>query len=257
MARRPTRQVGSPNLAIGYVRVSTDEQKLSPDAQERTLREWCAARKIALLEVHYDRGVSGGLPIDERPGLMDAVAAVERTGAGVFVVAKRDRMARNVLEAALLERLLDKTSCRAFSCAGEGTDAEDPNDPMAFMVKGLFDLLAQWERLTIKQRTKVAMNELRRKGKCLGSAPYGYRAVGKRKHGEDTTLVPEINEQRAITNAKAWRERGFSYREIGRLLLDAGFYPRDPTKNWYAIQVQRMCEGPGGVEVGYNPQTDR
>lgn len=231
---------GNPDMAIGYVRVSTDDQRLSPDAQERAIREWCAHQGVVLLEVHYDIGVSGGLPVDERPGLTRVATAVERTGAGHLVVAKRDRLARNVLEAHLFERLLAKFNCRVRSVAGEGTDVDDPNDPMAFMLKTMIDMLAQWERLVIKQRTKAAMAELRRQGKAVGSRPYGFKTTGQAKHGGDTRLMPDEQEQRAIANVVAWRERGYSLNEIGTLLAQNGFMPRNASRRWDATQIRRM-----------------
>ncbi len=42
------------------------------------------------------------LPIDKRPALSAALASVRRHGAGVLVVAKRDRIARDVLPAPIV-----------------------------------------------------------------------------------------------------------------------------------------------------------
>lgn len=42
------RRVGSPTRAVGYVRVSTREQRLGPEAQRAALVDWCRLRGVAL-----------------------------------------------------------------------------------------------------------------------------------------------------------------------------------------------------------------
>lgn len=41
--------------AVGYVRVSTEEQVLGPDAQRAALEQWAVARHIELIAVFEDR----------------------------------------------------------------------------------------------------------------------------------------------------------------------------------------------------------
>lgn len=57
----------------GYLRVSTDAQTLSVDAQRARLTAWCVERHLALTAVYEDIGVSGGAALDKRPGLMAAI----------------------------------------------------------------------------------------------------------------------------------------------------------------------------------------
>ena len=45
---------------VGYLRVSTDEQSLSVEAQRATLTAWCQARRLTLVAVYEDVNVSGG-----------------------------------------------------------------------------------------------------------------------------------------------------------------------------------------------------
>ena len=47
---------------VGYVRVSTDEQSLSVDAQQQALERWCQTHQAPLTAVYTDVGVSGGTP---------------------------------------------------------------------------------------------------------------------------------------------------------------------------------------------------
>ena len=61
--------------AVGYVRVSTGEQRLGPKAQRQSLKQWCLANGVKLVAVFSDR-VSGAAGIDQRPGLLAALAAL-------------------------------------------------------------------------------------------------------------------------------------------------------------------------------------
>jgi DNA invertase Pin-like site-specific DNA recombinase len=44
---------------IGYIRVSTEEQHLSIEAQQQALEDWCQAHEVALTALYTDCAVSG------------------------------------------------------------------------------------------------------------------------------------------------------------------------------------------------------
>src|SRR5688572_24763258 len=95
---------GTELAAVGYLRVSTEDQSLGLDAQREALTRWCAANGATLVAVHVDQGVSGGAPLEERPALLAALDELRVRGAGVLLVAKRDRLARDTLVAGMVER---------------------------------------------------------------------------------------------------------------------------------------------------------
>src|SRR5689334_13750571 len=103
MPRR--KSAANPTRAVAYIRASTDEQRLGPEARRQAITIWAAARGVDLVAVHEDLGVSGAAPVDACPGLLAAVGALEAHGAGLLVVAKRDRLARDVVKAAMVESL--------------------------------------------------------------------------------------------------------------------------------------------------------
>jgi len=57
--------------AIGYIRVSSDEQVregLSLEAQEKKIRAYCELKDLDLVAIFKDEGISGFKPLEKRPG---------------------------------------------------------------------------------------------------------------------------------------------------------------------------------------------
>src|SRR6266478_7686031 len=75
--RTRSRTPGDPSKVIGYVRVSTGDQALGPEAQRTALLAWCAAQGCTLVHVFFDQAVGGAAPADQRPGLSAALAGVK------------------------------------------------------------------------------------------------------------------------------------------------------------------------------------
>ena len=106
-ARRTTNADTLPaaDLAVvGYLRVSTEDQHLGPEAQRAAVLAWAGRNGARVVAWHTDHGVSGAAPLAQRPALLAAVAALAAGEAAALVVAKRDRLARDVVEATLIER---------------------------------------------------------------------------------------------------------------------------------------------------------
>ena len=82
-------QAGSSKVAVAYLRASKDEQRLSPEAQRATVEAWAAREGVQVVAWCVDQGVCSVTPIDGRPALLAALAALREHGAGVLVVAKR------------------------------------------------------------------------------------------------------------------------------------------------------------------------
>src|SRR5947199_162325 len=99
--------------AIGYIRVSTEQQAesgLGLDAQQTAVAAAASRLRLEVARTFVDAGTSGGLAIEDRPVLLDAVANLRR--GDVFLVAKRDRLGRDVIAVAMIERLVSKRGAR-------------------------------------------------------------------------------------------------------------------------------------------------
>jgi DNA invertase Pin-like site-specific DNA recombinase len=189
--------------AVAYIRVSTEEQHLGPEAQLAAINVWASRYNVTVVAVHRDIGVSGGAPLADCPGLMTALEDLGVHGAGLLVVAKRDRLARDVMKAAMVEARTEALGARVTSAAGEG----DGTDPSAKLMRQIIDAFAEYERALIKARTTAALAAKKVKGERIGGIPYGFSDV-------DGKLVPNEDERRVIIEAKYLSSNGLSMRGI-------------------------------------------
>jgi DNA invertase Pin-like site-specific DNA recombinase len=189
--------------AVGYVRVSTDEQSLSVEAQRQALERWCQAHQAPLMAVYTDVGVSGGTPLEKRPGLLRALHALTR--GWVLLVVRRDRLARDTLTAAMCEKIAQKVGASILTVSGEGNG----EGPEAQLMRTILDAFAQYEKALIVLRTKAGMAHKREKGERLGMVPYGWQLAADGVH-----LINHIPEQAVIATVRVLRASGLSYRAI-------------------------------------------
>lgn len=208
----------NPARVIGYVRCSTDEQSLGPQAQRDAIAKWCAANGAELVTVREDLGVSGGLALDKRPGLLAALAALREHRAGVLLAAKRDRIARDVMVAAMVERLAQKVGAQVLVADGTGNG----DAPEHQLMRRMIDCFAEYERGLIRARTSAAMRVKVGRGEYIGGhVAYGYRLALDGEH-----LEPEPGEQAVIDHAREIRRTGLSLRGVAGALERRGMLSR-------------------------------
>ena len=221
---------GNDSKAIGYIRVSTTEQHLGPDAQRAAMDSWCAANGVELVAVYTDHGISGRAAIDKRPALIDAINAIAEHSAGVLLVQKRDRLARDITNAVLIDTMAAKNGAAVITTEGETSDANDPN---SFLQRALKDVLAQYEALQIAARTRAALAVKKSRGERVGQVPFGHKLAADGVH-----LVEHDSEQRVIGLVQALRADGLSLRAITARLNDDDVPARG--KKWHTTTVARL-----------------
>ena len=218
--------------AIAYLRVSTDQQAesgLGIEAQWQACAEWCEDNSAELVAVFADEGVSGTVEPSKREQLALALDAIK--SADVFIVAKRDRIARDMVHTGMVERMVERAGAELVSAAGEGTQTDDPF--AALFQSRMADLFAEYEALQASVRTKAALAAKRARGeKTGGDVPYGKTVDGDGKlhDGDDATIGARIVDLRD--------NEGLSYREIARRLEGYGFEPKG--RRFYANTIRRI-----------------
>ena len=210
-------RAGDSFVAVAYLRVSTEDQALGPEAQRAAISTWASSAGVTVAAWHEDRGVSGALDLDARPGLVAALGALRGLRAGVLVVAKRDRLARDVAVAAAVDRAVAGAGGRVVSADGVA-NGDQPAD--AFL-RTILDGAAAYERALIRARTKAALAVKRARGEYTGGeAPYGWRVV------VGGTLEPHPEERLVICRARELRAEGLTVRAVTAALRAEGVVGR-------------------------------
>ena len=225
-----SKRTGSLSLAVAYIRVSKDDQKLGPDAQRSAIEAWATREGVSVVAWHVDQGVCSVTPIDARPGLVGALASLRAHGAGVLVAAKRDRLSRDVVLTAMVERAAAAAGARVVSAAGEG-NGDTPSDQF---MRTVIDGAAQYERALIRARTKAALATKSAKGERVGGIPYGSRLAP-----DGVRLEDDADEQDVIRQVRELRAAGNSHRAIVAELAARGLVSRAGTP-FRQTQVARI-----------------
>lgn len=232
--------------AVAYLRVSTDEQAESRaglEAQLHAIRRHCERHGLTLSGTYSDEGVSGAAQLDKRPGLLDAVNALTR--GAVLLVSKRDRLARDVVACAVVERMVAKRGGRVVSVAGEGTDSDDAT---SILMRRIVDAFSEHERLVIAARTRAALQAKRRRGERAGRLPLGYTlapadtATTRSRSGLPVALVPVEEQLKVVERIRREHAAGLSMRTIAQRLTADEIRTSTGKARWCHSTVQRVLE---------------
>lgn len=222
---------GNPLVAVAYVRVSTDDQKLGPEAQRAAIETWAKREGVAVVAWHVDAGISGGSDIADRPALVAALGELRAVRAGVLVVAKRDRLARDVAVAATVERAVKACGAKVLNADGTA-NGDSPAD--AFM-RTMLDGAAAYERALIRARTKAALQAKRARGERAGAVPYGFTADAAGR------LSPCEAERAVIAVVSELRAAGMPLRAVVLDLARRGLVSRTG-RPFQLTQIARMAK---------------
>ena len=153
------------NRAIAYIRVSTDEQSASIQAQRDSVQAIAKLHGLALVGEYVDDGVSGAKAIEARPALKRALKALADNDADRLIVAKLDRLARNARVALEIDE--DYAQANGWAIVFGDLDI-DTSTAVGKMQLSMFASLARFERDRISERTREALAVKRSQGVELG-----------------------------------------------------------------------------------------
>jgi len=210
---------------IAYYRVSTQKQGssgLGLEAQRTAVRNFIGSDSEILTE--YTDIESGKR--NDRPNLLQAIADCKEKNA-TLIIAKLDRLSRN---ASFIFTLRD-TGVKFIA-----VDMPEANS----VTIGIMAVLAQDERERISQRTKVALDELRKQGVKLGS-PQNLDTEARQKglEARKQNALQNENNKKATALIVALRSQGKSFYVITNELNELGFLTRR-NKRFQQNQIQRL-----------------
>jgi putative DNA-invertase from lambdoid prophage Rac len=197
----------------GYCRVSTAAQAAegeSLEVQRRHLEGWAMMQGQPLDAVFIERGVSGSVPLQDRPEGGRLWAQLRR--GDVLVASKLDRLFRSALDALqAVENLKD----RGVSLVLLDLGGDISTNGLSKLFLTIAAAFAEAERDRIRERVTQTKRDQRQRGRYLGGkVPYGFRVSA------EGSLEPVPEQQAAIRRAGELRAAGAPLRAI-RAALEA------------------------------------
>lgn len=189
----------------GYVRVSTDtqaEKGYGIETQKNAIEKYCRDNDLQLIRIFEDRGISGTEAVEsdgdelisKRKGLLDLLSTLN--GVNTIVVLNTSRLWRSDIAKVLIRREIERKR-------GEIISIEQPRysiytkDPNERLISGMFELLDEYERMSIALKLSKGRTTKANKGdKPAGVTPYGYAYSADKKSivtvGDEATTVKRI-----------------------------------------------------------------
>ena len=216
--------------AVGYVRVSTEEQAregVSLDNQKYKIKAYAELNDFQLIEIVADEGLSAKNL--NRPGIKKILDMARNKEIDAIIVYKLDRAFRSTVDALEVTSLLDKGGV-AFHSINERLDTKSPLGKFFFtLIAGI----AEMERGIIAERTSDALQRKIENGEHVGHIPYGYQI-------ENSELIPYLPEQEIIKFAKELRDRGYTFQAIAEEFKNRGIKTKRGKIQWYPTSIKNI-----------------
>jgi DNA invertase Pin-like site-specific DNA recombinase len=190
------------------------ERFVSPSEQRERIATACERDGLRLLDVLEELDVSGGSPLEQRPGLRRAVEMVEAGEAEVVIVAFLDRLVRSIAVQAEVVGRVEKAGGAILAVdVGEVT-----NGTAGKWLSGtLLGAVAEYSRRMTAERTAEAKRRAVERGvPPLPNVPPGYR------RREDGSLEPHPDEAPVVGEAFRLRAGGATVMEVRQYLREHG-----------------------------------
>lgn len=221
------------STAVGYVRVSTEEQAtegVSLAAQAEKIRAYCLLNGLTLTGVFVDEGVSAGKPVTARPQGAKLLTALRGKHRATHVVAvKLDRLFRNASDCLNTVDEWDRAgvTLHLLDLGGQSISTKTAMGRMMLVMAAGF---AEMERNLVKERTSVALAHKKARLEAYAPTPFGFVREGN-------SLVQCQEEAAAVNLMEAWRSEGMSYERIAARLNEEGV-PSKRGGRWYGCTVR-------------------
>jgi len=180
--------------AAAYIRVSTDEQtEYSPDAQLKTIKEFCRKNEYLLFDEHVyaDEGISGRSAA-KRPAFQRMIGAAKSKEKPfeVIVVHRFDRFARSREDSVVYKSLLRRECGVRVVSVTENIE----DDKFSVILEAMLEAMAEYYSINLSEEVKKGMTEKATRGEPLTIAPFGYVMNEKRliPHPEQARIVQDI-----------------------------------------------------------------
>ena len=217
---------------VGYTRVSTVDQADNTSLEDQRTRVLSYGVAMGHEVVKCFSEVGSGKDAGNRPEFQGAIAMLKNGEADGLIVAKLDRLGRNVTD---LLKLVDETIAPLGKSLIILDLQIDTSSPAGRMVLTMMGAMAEMERSVIRERVERGrLAKAAKGGYAFGAPPIGQKAV-------DGELVPDEAEQATIALIHRHRKSGKSPQKIADF-LNAQSIPTKRGGAWHHSTVRKVLE---------------
>jgi site-specific DNA recombinase len=226
--------------AVAYLRVSTAGQtgddRFGIPAQEEAIKSYAASQGIEVITWYKDEGISGATL--DRPGLLDLLSDASARAFDTLLVAKMDRVARDLYAALFIEKELFDSGVEIISVS----EPVSGRDPMSIAFRQMLGVFAELEKSMITARLSGGRKQKARGGGYAGGgAAIGYTAI---KGGK----ALQLNQDKALTVKRVFDLReerpGWTLQQLADKLNKEG-HTTAQGKRFKPMQVKRILDRQG------------
>lgn len=226
--------------AIGYCRVSTEEQVIegfSLETQEREIKRYCQENNINLLYVYVDSGVSAFKNfLKDRPQGKLVVEHLFSKDIDAIISISDDRMFRNMEDSIVINNIAEKHQIEIIYTRQQYYNTMDPFS--SFIIKNFNAMMNQSQSMQYSVKVKGGLENKIRKGEWNGQAPYGYKLVDSHLQviEEQANVIKLIFD---LYLSKCWGSEN-----ICNYLNDNNITPPKNSKYWSKTSILCMLKNP-------------
>ena len=211
--------------AFAYLRVSGRGQ-VDGDGFPRQLsavEQYATVHGLKIRKVYREEGISGTKELENRPALLELLAAIGSSDVRVVMIEKLDRLARDLMVQETIIGDLRRRGIELISVAEPDLCSDDPSRKL---VRQIFGAIAEYEKAKIVLKLRGARQRMKaRTGRCEGMRAYGEGRAEKR-------VVGRILELRA---------GGLAVDRIAAVLNAENLKPKYGAK-WYGSSVSNVLK---------------
>ena len=212
--------------AYAYLRVSGLGQ-VEGDGfprQLQAIKKYADGNGYQVTKVFREEGVSGKTDLEGRAALKAMLEALASNGPKTVIIARLDRLARDLM---VQENIIADLRKQGFELISVAEPDLCSNDPSRVLMRQIFGSIAQYDRAMTVAKLRGARERMRAKdGRCEGRKPYGEHP----EHQDESAVIDRI---------RALRGANLPLLTIARTLNNEGLTSRSGGA-WHPTQVSRV-----------------
>ena len=233
---------GKSREAVAYLRTSSaaniGADKDSDRRQREAIQGFARRAGIEVLDEFYDPAVSGGDPVESRPGFIAMLKRIEGNGVRTIIVETASRFARDLMVQEVGYAMLTERGIELIAADSPQSFIEDT--PTARLIRQVLGAVSEFDKAMTVAKLRGARDRKRKDGATRTRRDGGAKVEGRKNHAE---LRPQVVAEAKRLRRKRPKGGQRSYRQIAAELFQAGY--ANSNGRAFSPRRSRPCSGDG------------